>query len=254
MSANLTFMAGSDNQKILEMVCKKRGLGVSRFVGAGEAIIPVLSSLEDFRGSLDRKVRKEFRRFGNKLDKLGSWSISCCGVDRNSVRKVWAVEKYSWKNELEGKKNAIKNWGIGLALSGAQRGNECGGFFDSELWFLDLNDMPIAYVLVLKRHQIVFFAKTSYDQRFRAASPGKFLMNALIERVFQDSLAKKIDFFSNLPFVRFWKPVVKKRVTIKIEKRSVLSGFLLLVFGNRFSSRFLKFVEQLQWKRKVSSM
>ena len=193
MSANLTFMAGSDNQKILEMVCKKRGLGVSRFVGAGEAIIPVLSSLEDFRGSLDRKVRKEFRRFSNKLDKLGSWSISCCGVDRNSVRKVWAVEKYSWKNDLEGKKNAIKNWGIRLALSGAQR-NECGGFFDSEIWFLDLNDMPIAYVLVLKRHQIVFFAKTSYDQRFRAASPGKFLMNILIERIFSKQTFEKIDF------------------------------------------------------------
>ena len=106
--------------------------------------------------------------------------------------------------------------------------------------------MPIAYVLVLKRHKIVFFAKTSFDQRFRAASPGKFLMNALIERVFQDNLTKKIDFFSNLPFVRFWKPVVQKRVTIKIKRHSFYSLFLYFVFDNRVSSRFLKFVEQLR--------
>ena len=253
VSVDLTFEDASTNQRMLEKVFKKRGLKFSRMPQEGQAIIPVNSSLDVFKGSLSGNTRNKFKRIGKKLDGLGSWKISCYDVDQNSIEKVWVVEKFSWKNVLQGKKKAIKDWGIEFALRGAQRGRSGEGFFDSELWFLEVNDIPIAYVLVLKHNQIVFLAKTSFDQRFRVVSPGVFLMNDVIEKVFQERSAKKINFFTNLSFVKIWKPIVKKRVTIKIEKKSFLSNILVLVFDNRFSSRFLKFVEQLKWRKKVGS-
>ena len=252
-SADLTFMDGSVNQKILEKVCEKKGFRFSRWPQEGQAIIPIKTSLEVFRGFLSRNTRKKFRRLVKKIDNLGSWKISCYDIDQSSIEKVWVVEKYSWKNNLRGKKKAINNWGIEFALKGAQRNRLGEGFFDSELWFLEVNDMPVAYVLVLKHNRIVFFAKTSYDQRFGAISPGVFLMNDLVERAFQECSAEKIDFFGNLSFVQVWNPVVKKRVTIKIERCSFLSVFLCFVFDNRVSSRFLKFVEQLRWIKMVGA-
>jgi len=252
-SVNLTFKDESENQRVLEKVCEKRGLKFSRVPQEGQAIIPVNTSLKGFKGSLSRNTRKKFKRIGKKLASLGSWKISSYDVDQSSIEKVWVVEKFSWKNVLEGKKKAIKDWGIEFALRGAQRGRSGEGFFDSELCFLEVNDVPIAYVLVLKHNQIVFFAKTSYDQRFGGVSPGIFLLNDLIEKVFQEGSMEKIDFYTALPFMQLWKPKIKKRVTINIEKRSFLSNILFLVFDNRLSSRFLKFVEQLRWKKKVRS-
>ena len=253
VSADLTFEDESANQIVLEKVCEKRNLKFSRMPQEGQAIIPVNTSLEVFQRSLSRNTRKKLKRLNKKLDKLGSWKISCYDIDQTSIEKVWIVEMFSWKNVLQGKKKAIKDWGIELALRGAQRGRSGEGFFDSELWFLEVNDVPITYVLVLKHNQIFFLAKTSFDQRFGGASPGVFLMNDLIEKVFQERSVKKIDFFTNLPFVKIWKPVVKKRVTIKIEKRSFFSNILVLVFNNRLSSRFFKFVEELKWIKKVRS-
>ena len=253
VSVDLTFEDESTNQIVLEKVCETRSLKFSRIPQEGQAIIPVNTSLEVFKGSLSRNTRKKLKRISKKLDKLGSWKISCYAVDQRSIEKVWIVEKFSWKNVLQGKKKAIKDWGIELAIRGAQRGRSGEGFFDSELWFLEVNDFPIAYVLVLKHTQIVFFEKTSFDQRFEMVSPGVFLMNALIEKIFQERSAKKIDFISNLPFMQVWKPVVKKRVTINIEKRSFFSNILVLVFNDGLSSRFFKFVEELKWIKKVRS-
>ena len=249
-SADITFEDGSANQRVLEEVCGKRGFKFTRSSQEGQAIIPVNKSLELFRGSLDRRDRKEFRRFGRKLDKLGKWRISCFDVNRSSVEKVLAIEKFSWKIDLHGKDKAIKDWGIEIALRGAQRGSQGKRVFESEVCFLEVNNEPIAYVLVLKQNQTVFFAKTSYDQRFKAVSPGKFLMNDLIEQIFKENSAKKIDFYSNLPVTRVWKPLVKQRVTIKIQKRSFLSKFVFLVFDNQISSHILKFINRLKWEKK----
>ena len=62
-----------------------------------------------------------------------------------------------------------------------------------------------------------------------------------------------IDFISDLPFMQVWKPLVKKRVKIKIERRSFLLKCSCFVFDNRVCTCFLNFVEQLRWKKKARS-
>ncbi len=162
VSVDLTFEDESENQRVLEKVCEKMALKFSRVPQEAQAIIPVNTSLEVFKGSLSRNTRNNFKRIGKKLDRLGSWKIICYDVDQKSIEKVWNVEKFSWKHDLRGKAQAIKNWGIEFALRGAQRGRNGEGFFDSELWFLEVNDIPIAYMLVLKHNKIIFLAKNIF--------------------------------------------------------------------------------------------
>lgn len=251
-SADITFEDDYSIQRILETACRKKDLKYAKLPQEGRAIIPVETNLDSYRGSLDRKTLKEFGRFGRKLDRLGSWKIYCSNLDRSSIGKIWTVERYSWKVSLKGKENAIKDMGLDFCLKGVQRNDEDEHFFDSEVWFLELNNLPIAYVLVFKRNKTVFFAKTSFDTRFSSASPGKFLINDLIERTFRDNNAEKIDFISNLPFVRIWNPLVKQRTNFRISKANLLSKTYLLVFENPISQKAFQILEQLKWAKRTT--
>ena len=248
-SVQITFEDNAANLRMLEKICRKRKLKHTFSPQEGQAIIPIDTSLESFRNSLDKKVKKEFQRIGRRLDSMGSWKISCSPVDQIALDKIWAIEKYSWKANLEGKEKAIKDLGLECILGGVQNDNENEPYFDSEVWFLDLNNSPIAYVLVLKRKKTVFFVKTSYDSRFKKVAPGRFLLNDLIERVFRENAAESIDFISNLSFVRIWNPLVKKRLTVDMSRSTYVLRSQHIVFNNRISRMSLQLFEQLRWKK-----
>jgi hypothetical protein len=249
-SANITVRDESADQRLLEKVCGKRNLRYTRFPQEGQAIIPVKCSLDSFRQSLNRKDVREFRRIGRKLDKLGSWQISCLGLDRASLTKIWEVERYSWKTYLKGEEKAKKDLGLSAILEGVERNGEGVSHFESKIWFLELNGVPLSYVLTLKRNKTLFFAKTSFDSRYKEVSPGTFLMNSLIEQVFMNGSADKIDFISNLPVVNVWKPMVVKRITYGILRNVFLSKARSLAFENRLCLKAFQILERFKWKRR----
>jgi len=244
VSTNLTFEDGSVNQKMLEKICVKRSLHFSKALGEQQALLPVRSNLESFRASLSSQSRRSFRRNYKRIDALGSWEIYDVKIDSNSVKKIWEVEKHSWKNNLKGTDKTIKDFGLSLVLRAVQKNSDFNAF-ESNVWFLDLNGVTIGYVLVLKTNKTAFFLKTSYDQRFRAISPGKFMINDLIERIFREQTVETIDFMSNLPFFKNWNPIIKNRVVIKIDRNPLMSKLWRFVFKNQISYKTNKFLEDL---------
>ena len=124
---------------------------------------------------------------------------------------------------MKGKDKATKDWDLSHFLCGIQRNNKNDSFFESKIWFLELNNVPISYQVIMIRDRTAYFIKTSYDSRFAEISPGIFLINDLVERVFREQTVDKISFVSNQPFVEDWKPMVRKRTTIKIEQNPWLS-------------------------------
>lgn len=252
-SVEITVEDGSKNQNILEKICKQKNLAYKSYppiVSTGnKAIIPVRTSLEKFRGSLNRKVKKTFRRSIRQLSRLGSWKIHNTQLDQQAMKKVWEVEKYSWKNNLTGKKKANKNIGLQHVLQAVKQNQIHKTFFDSEIWFLDLDGVPISYVLVLKYKKRVFFLKTSYDNRYKSLGPGKFLINDLIEKIFKEKSAYEIDFITSLPFTKVWKPIIKKKTTIKIQKNPLKSKIKQLIFENSASLKLFMYLDYLKWNK-----
>jgi hypothetical protein len=250
-SANITLEDESNNQRMLEKVCRNKGFNCTSWPQEGQAIIPVETSLDSFRKSLKNKDRKKFEKISTKLDNLGSWQISHFDLDRDSIAKIEVVERFSWKARLEGREKALKDTGMESVLRGVQSNCQGESFFESEVWTLELNDVPMAYVLVMKRNKTVFFAKTSYDSRFKELSPGLFLMNDLIERVFKNMTAEKIDFISNMPFTQVWKPLVRNRITFTILRNPSLSKARHLVFGNPLSLKTSQILERIGRKKRL---
>jgi hypothetical protein len=248
-SLEITFEDGSVNQGVLESVCNERGLYFHRVPAEGEAIVVADISLESFRSFLGGGRRKKFNRIARKVAAKGSWRIFGVEPDSNSLEKIWQIEKHSWKSNLKGKDKAIKNWDLSHFLCGVQRNNKNDSLFESKIWFLELDNVPISYQLIMKRNRTAYFIKTSYDSRFSEISPGIFLINDLVERVFREQTIDKISFVSNQPFVKDWKPTVRKRTTVKIEQNPRVSIIWRFLFENRLSQRSTNFFEYLKWKR-----
>jgi hypothetical protein len=250
-SVNITCEDESANQRMLNNICRNKGFSYTKSFQEDRAVIAVSQSLDSFRQSLKRKDGKKFAKIRRKLDGSGSWQISRYDIDLDSMAKIWAVERFSWKANLEGKKKAMKNLDLEYTLKGLQNTQEHASFFESEIWILELNDVPLSYVLVMKRNKTVFFAKTSYDSRYKPLSPGLFLMNDLIERVFRDMSAEKIDFITALPFAQVWKPLISKRTVFVISRNQFLSRARRLIFENRLSLKTQKIIERLSWQKKI---
>jgi len=249
-SVDLTFEGGSDNLRVLEMVCGVRGFKFSSLPFEGRAVIPVLSDFEVFQRSLSSQTRKSFRKASRRLDGLGSWKIISAKVDCSSVKRIWEVERYSWKRSLKGKDRAVNDFDLSHVLRAVENNNEI--FFESKVWFLELDGLPIAYQLVLKHNKTAFFMKTSFDKRFKRISPGKFLINELIKHVFMEQSVERIDFVSNQPFVKVWNPLMVDRTQIRIKRSPFASKVKGLLLENLVFRRFTSFLEVLKWKKLYS--
>lgn len=248
-SVDLTFEDGSVNQRVFEWSCGRRGLSYARLPSQNKAFIPVDTSWESFQSSLGSLKRRKFRKMAEKFAGLKTWKIYSAKLDSSSIRRIWEVEKYSWKENLTGRAKALKNFDLAHFLASAEKESKSGGFFESEVWFLDLNDAPIAYALVLERNATAFCAKTSFDSRFGNLVPGKFLINDLIKRVFRDKAAAKIDFIGDQPFLRDWKPFIRNNTTVRVERNPQVSKIRHLLFENQISFKSISFLEGLKWKK-----
>lgn len=248
-SIDITFSDELNYEGIIEQVCSKLNRYFSVLPGEGNAIIPVKNNVDLFRKSLKRKDRKEIERISRKLSQFGTWRISCFDWRDSLVSKILKIERCSWKAELEGKKAIAKDLGLNYILNGINKNMESKSFFDAKACFLMLNDLPIAYVIELIRNRIIYFAKTSYDQKFRHLWPGIILMNEIIEDATLKKKAERIDFISNLPFIQIWNPEVRKRVTFRIVQNVFRSKVRTLVFQNRIILKFFQVVEMYKWKK-----
>jgi hypothetical protein len=251
-SIDITFRDELNYQGVMEQVCTELNRYFSALPGEGNAIIPVKNNVDLFRKSLKRKDRKELERIKRKLSQFGTWQVSCFDWQDALISKILKIERCSWKAELEGKKAISKDLGLNYILNGIDKNMETKSFFGAKACFLMLDDLPIAYVIELIRNRVIYFAKTSYDQKFRRLWPGIILMNEIIEDVTLKKKAERIDFISNLPFIQIWNPVVKKRVNFKILQNVHRSKVRDLVFQNRVSLKFTQVVERYRMKKVYS--
>ena len=103
-----------------------------------------------------------------------------------------------------------------------KKGVDVEPVFESEVWFLEVNNLPIAYQIVLIYKGTAFFVKTSFNEKFRKFSPGKFLIDFVLQEFFRKANVNKIDFITNLAFVSAWKPLLEPRKKFIIGKSSKL--------------------------------
>ena len=222
-SFSITLNKRLPNIEILRNVCREKGLNFLNVPYMGRACIVLENEWDVYHKSFPRNVRKNFRRIENNLNRLGEWDVSCFKLTCDSIEKILDIEKMSWKARWRAKKRKDKDLDLMAFLNAFQQRSD-SSYYDSEVWFLELNGRAIAYQLSLFYRGVSFFIKTSYDARFGKVSPGKFLINSAIRELFRRKTVNMVDFITDLPFHRIWNPLICKRERVYIERKPVLFG------------------------------
>jgi len=184
-------------------------------------IIPVNCSWAEFQKCKGRFFGKEFRSIERKLNAAGKWKLVLVENDNESlsensaIDKVLAIDRLSWKSisrRFLGLNNEDETLVWFLKSSSSNKDNHLG--YRRRIWFLELEHQPIAYTISFHYNGTSFFAKTSFIEKYRNLSPGKFVNKAAIMDIFDKKEDKTIDFMSNLPFVNFWGTSCLHRVRI----------------------------------------
>ena len=236
ISAEITIDNNSPNFELFKTKCLSHNkLTLTEKPSFARAIIPLDRDYSSYYKSLNRTSRKHFRRLKRKIEEFGSWTVSCVSVTDDSIKKVFEVDKKSWKSRWRKNRNIKEDTLLRIILEASEANKETAQKYESEIWFLHINGVPAAYQIVLIYGGTAYFIKTSYDENFKQFSPGVFLINDMIREFYPKGLSK-IDFMSNLPFVQSWKPTTEKRTKLIVRKKSTF--FSLIRFLLKKTSKF----------------
>ena len=225
----------SPTLNILKEQCKDRGINFKVAYEMGHRILPVGCSWNEFQSLRGKNFRQQFRKAEKKLDLAGPWkTVSVFDNEGTGViERILDVERRSWKDTWRNKKGDYVDEDLVNILYASQITAKNEPAFKWKVWFLELNDQAIAYLLVLHYKNKAYLTKTSYDEKYRKFYPGQFLRKSVISDLFNEGQTNTIDFLTDLPHHQTWTSICKHRATITMTK-GVIPNFVHSTFGNEF--------------------
>jgi hypothetical protein len=203
---DLTFEADSPNLSLITQQFKRQGIRFLTQQSERHSILRTSGTWEEFSKSRGRNFRKKMKKIVKHLKLAGSWRIVCFeneNITPEVIKKVFDVEETSWKQEWRARRGQKVDSVLEVTLKASQRIRENEAKFNWRIVFLELNSLPIAYILILEYMNVAYFVKTSYDAKYRQLYPGIYVMNEAIRGYF-GTLISRIDFIADLPFHETW--------------------------------------------------
>ncbi len=243
---DLDFPIESQNLPILENVYTDYKLIFTKQIidTISHCVILVQNSSAEYEEAQRAQFKKKFRRISRNLDEAGDWKTITIDNLQNAQMaydKMMIIEKKSWKENwrLNTGSTIDKDlqWIWDASLSAANTNPD----FKCKVWFLELDDQAIAYQLVIEYRGTVFFAKTSFVEKYRHLSPGLFVQREIIAEQFKRKEIETIDFLTNLPYMKTWNVTRFSRVKFTFNQSSISNLFVKEVMALLY--RFRQIIE-----------
>ena len=234
-SITLNLPAESPNLEALERECRSGKITFYKTIeqNMNHCILPVQCSWPDFLKSISGKYRKKFIRTEHRLSDIGEWKsvfIETSGDDQcanDALSRIHAVEKKSWKEDWRLETGHDQDQDLEGIWETSRLLTKTNPDFKIIICFLELNNSPIAYTLVIHYKNIAWIVKTSYADEYSSLGIGIYVMNTAIQDLFGKRAVKKIDFMTDLPFMTAWHPISVSRVKFKIVTEDLPTLFYL---------------------------
>jgi hypothetical protein len=151
-------------------------------------IIRISGTWAEYLASRPRHLRQELGRKKKKLE--AAWQVDWATVSsapdyERALTDIMRIERNSWK-EREGTSFGAEP-GAAELYARVARGYAASGQLRLQLLYLDGN--PVAHVYGVIYENAYYARKTSYDDAYRAWSPGNVLFNYVLEQAFSEGLA-----------------------------------------------------------------
>jgi hypothetical protein len=224
--ADLTLRAESPNIKTLQQTCKKQKINLKQALEIGDEkgrlIVPIQTTWEEYTKKRGRLYRKTFRQTTRRLNKAGFWKITRRDneeINEECIKKVQNIDESSWKKAWRTKKRVEKDHYLYLLLKYSKK-TLAKPEFSASVYFLELNNKPISFSIVIFYKKIAYFIKTSYNKNYRRFQPGKYVINSAISELFNTQEIDCVDFITALPFSETWALEYKPRIKIIATKKT----------------------------------
>jgi CelD/BcsL family acetyltransferase involved in cellulose biosynthesis len=221
--AHVSLIAVTEGNSVMRYVSAAARSAGHRVVTRNYAHSPYLSvagSFPDYEARLSRSLVTNLNRSFRRLARNGKTSVQLAdGIDNldTLLDESFAVEASGWKGAQGSAINShseTRNFYRAIALWAAERNM-------LRLFMLRVSRKPIAMYFGLEHHGICYLLKGGYDESFARYSPGKLLMQRLIEHCFATGVSR-IEFLGNAtPHKLCWTDNVHDRYRIETFARNV---------------------------------
>ncbi len=233
---DLTFPEETKSLRILEELCRTRRIKFKIEPGMEHRILRLEGDWEQFEKTLSGKSRKKFRQSERRLKQIYSFQISCVKAEEDTsitFDRISQIDKASWKEDWRIKKGQENDPDLMAIWEAAGRAEKDVPGFRCRAWILELNNQPVAFVIVIEYKNRAHIAKTSYIAQtcYERYSPGLLVINAALHALFDGKSVTEVEFSTDMPFMERWPTLLRGRKRVLIAKGS-LSTRLISLFTN----------------------
>jgi hypothetical protein len=210
----------SPNWEILLQQCKEKRINFKITPRMGHRTLLSKSTWAEYEAHRGRNFRNKFRKMERKLRQAGSWKIVCSkGTEKlEMTNEILNIERRSWKEEWRRQRGKKIDEELLLILRASQNLTRIEPDFQWNIWFLELNKVRIAYLLVLHYGKVAYITKGSYAEQFKSFYPGIYLRNYVIHKLFDSEEIERIDFLTSLSFHQTWTAICEARAVVSLTK------------------------------------
>jgi len=223
------------NFDFLRRSCEANGVYFRTYptVEFGHCVLPIRGPWSDFEKLRGSDFRRRFRRMERKMKEAGGFEVNCVDKVADSVfEDILYIERRSWKEKWRRQRRTLVDLELFKIWEGIKEVDGKVPDFKWKVWFLKVNGELASYALTLKFKNVGYIAKISFNDRFRSFYPGLYIVNVALKDFFEGAIVEKIDYQTNLPFMKTWKPMVYPRVRAMMGRKSIYA-FIIFLSVNR---------------------
>jgi hypothetical protein len=208
-----------------QLLAIARALPAQFDVQEGTSVIAVGADAEAWRRGLSRNLRGQIRQGESRLQRMGPLAVRAPETVTEMAEafsRFVVLEAGGYKASRDALANVPGDRAIleGTLLEHAREGT-------AHLLELCVGDALVASQFGVIRGDRLYLIKIAFDERFAEASPGTFLMAALMQRLADEGQIKTVDCCVRQPWHARWHPLVEMYTTATAPNTGTAKGFAL---------------------------
>ncbi len=222
-----SLLQDSPTVQMVEKISREFALPLHSASRGSTLSVSLEGSWDSYISSRGAHLRKRYREAASRLYGLGVWNVQRTRSPDGTgglIKRMTNVMTRSWK----GKRQTLAS-GLRLMTDQFELASARGGLDVQEL---SLNGETEAFWFLSHQGPMAYALYTAYVEDLSDYSPGFVLLHEVVKNLFSDrSRVSELDFLNNLPYLRRWANLERRRVSLTLYHRGLRAQLVKLGRG-----------------------
>lgn len=212
--------------------------------------IPIQGKWPAYYESVSGHLRRNLRRRRRQLEEQGKVEVICVTGEESGgsmrlgdhLREGFRIEAMAWKGSAGTAIRENESW-ADFYQEWARTASERGWL---RLYFLKLNDQPIAFYYTLVYGEKLYYLKLGYDPAYARYSPGILLHQEILASAFDEKLVE-LDFLGPMmAWKQDWAKGVRPHVWVYLFQRGIIPQMIY-----RIKFKLFPYLKKIDWVQRL---